>query len=442
MFVVEPKRETPILMKADLCVIGGGCTGTFAAVRAARMGLSVVIAEKSNCFGGVAANSLSSVWHSLHDVDFKEQIIGGLTFETITELTKRGAVNRGNESVSAYEINNEQLKIVLDEMICEQKKITPMLHTTYCGLQTENGRVTTVFVQNKEGRFAVLADFFIDATGDGDLCRDLKMKRYTFPNIQPPTPCYKVFGNFDGVNVADILQQHHDEVGLPNDWGWSFALPGADLICTRADTHVFNVNCAVASDLTYAEMEGRRQIDRVLTLLNRYGNGKYILTDICSNIGIRDTFHYETDYRLTENDLLSGEHFEDAVANGTYRIDVHDDDHGISFKYLDGTTEVWEDRTSVTYGRWREPTENNPKYYQIPFKTLVQRKYSNFIAVGRMINAEQSAFGAVRVMVNLNQLGEAAGVAGAICVDSNVDICDVDSKTLRNKLKDGGSIIL
>lgn len=110
--------------------------------------------------------------------------------------------------------------------------------------------------------------------------------------------------------------------------------------------------------------------------------------------------------------------------------------------YLDGTTEVWKDRTSVTYGRWREPTENNPKYYQIPFKTLVQRKYSNFIAVGRMINAEQSAFGAVRVMVNLNQLGEAAGVAGAICVDSNVDICDVDSKTLQNKLKDGGSIIL
>lgn len=62
----------------DLVVVGGGCTGVFAAVRAARLGLKVAIIEKSNCFGGVTTNSLVNVWHSFFDVDEKEQIIGGL----------------------------------------------------------------------------------------------------------------------------------------------------------------------------------------------------------------------------------------------------------------------------------------------------------------------------------------------------------------------------
>ncbi len=32
----EPARATPIAHECDICVIGGSCTGVFAAVRAAR----------------------------------------------------------------------------------------------------------------------------------------------------------------------------------------------------------------------------------------------------------------------------------------------------------------------------------------------------------------------------------------------------------------------
>ena len=74
----------------DLVVVGGGCTGVFAAVRAARLGLKVAIIEKSNCFGGVATNSLVNVWHTLYDVDGKEQIIAGLTDEVEQQLFQNG----------------------------------------------------------------------------------------------------------------------------------------------------------------------------------------------------------------------------------------------------------------------------------------------------------------------------------------------------------------
>jgi len=75
----ESTRILPVVQDCDLCVIGGSCTGVFAAVRAARLGLRVVIIEKSNAFGGVATNGLVSIWHSQMDTAFRQQIIGGLT---------------------------------------------------------------------------------------------------------------------------------------------------------------------------------------------------------------------------------------------------------------------------------------------------------------------------------------------------------------------------
>ena len=45
------------MKKYDLIVVGGGFAGVAAAISAARKGLSVLIVEKSNCFGGAAVNS-------------------------------------------------------------------------------------------------------------------------------------------------------------------------------------------------------------------------------------------------------------------------------------------------------------------------------------------------------------------------------------------------
>jgi ribulose 1,5-bisphosphate synthetase/thiazole synthase len=75
--IIVPSEKVPIIKEADICVLGGSCTGVFAAVRAARLGAKVVIVEKQNRFGGVATNGLVHMWHSIYDTDFNEQIIGG-----------------------------------------------------------------------------------------------------------------------------------------------------------------------------------------------------------------------------------------------------------------------------------------------------------------------------------------------------------------------------
>lgn len=63
------RKQLPVIDEVDICVVGGSCTGVFAAVRAARLGATVAVVEKQNGFGGVATSSLVNIWHSLYDTE-------------------------------------------------------------------------------------------------------------------------------------------------------------------------------------------------------------------------------------------------------------------------------------------------------------------------------------------------------------------------------------
>ena len=58
--IIEPAKSIPVIGDYDIVVLGGSCTGVFAAVRAARLGARVAIIEQSGTFGGTATNSFVS----------------------------------------------------------------------------------------------------------------------------------------------------------------------------------------------------------------------------------------------------------------------------------------------------------------------------------------------------------------------------------------------
>lgn len=445
--IIEPQRKIPVIAEADVCVLGGSCTGVFAAVRAARLGMRVVLIERLNRLGGVATAGLVNIWHTLQDMDDREQIIAGLTDEVITVLNARGALTVKNNRSSTYNFNPMELTIILDEMIREHG-IRLMLHTHYSAVVEENGRLDAVIVENQDGRGAVRAKFFIDATGDGYVCRDLGIQQYVSDYIQPPTACFNLQGNIAGSDLKGIWKEHGAEFGLTDDWGWSARVAGLSGITMRADMHIFDVRCDRAEDLTRAEMEGRRQARAMLSLLQKYGDPEenYAITNLCSSLGVRETVHYRTRMQAKEIALLTGERYDAPIMNGTYPIDIHHhNDGGITFKYLDGKRRTkWGKGTRTEIGNWREEmglTGEPAKYYQVPFDMLVGEKYENFIAAGRMINADEGAYGALRVMVNLNQLGEAAGVAAALCCESGTSLQSLDGRLVSETLRKGGSAV-
>jgi hypothetical protein len=449
MEIYEPAKSIPVIDEVDICVLGGSCTGVFAAVRAARLGAKVAIVEKQNCFGGVATAGLVNIWHSLYDTEQRQQIIGGLTEEVIERLQKRAAVYKTpNSPDSAYRLNTEELKIELDNLILESK-VKAYLHTYYVSPYVENGELKAVIIENKSGRQAIKAKVFIDATGDGDLCYQLGLDYYQPKHVQPPTTCAKIYRceKTRGLDFQKAISQYGKEFGLREDWGWNTFIPGLPNISFHAETHVFDVNCVDANQFTYSEMEGRRQVRAFMDLIRKYGPNESAigLVDLPASIGIRETRHIKSQHKLTEADILHGRRFADAIANGSYRVDIHHSDcSGITFRYLDGTEEIISHRASgKSLGRWREELQEDPTFYQVPYRSIVPTdKFNNVLMCGRMIDADPGAFGAVRVMVNLNQLGEAAGVAAYLALDRCVSVGDVPIALLRENLERGGSIIL
>jgi hypothetical protein len=231
---------------------------------------------------------------------------------------------------------------------------------------------------------------------------------------------------------------------MEKDWGWTGRVPNAEGVAMSAEPHVFRVNAADANDLTQAEIEGRRKVRAIMDMIRKYGPQKHniCLLDLGSSIGIRETRRFEASYELTEQDVLTGRPFEDAVANGSYRVDVHDAQNGgFAFRYLDGR-EVVANADGRQDRRWRDPIEEDPTFYQIPYRSMVAEQAPNLVMAGRMIGADVGAFGAIRVMVNMNQTGEAAGVAAALAAKADAATLGVDPAALRAGLADGGSIVI
>jgi hypothetical protein len=109
---------------------------------------------------------------------------------------------------------------------------------------------------------------------------------------------------------------------------------------------------------------------------------------------------------------------------------------------LDGTEVYSSPGFARETKRWREELETDPTFYQVPLRSIVPPKYGNLMIAGRMLDASLIAFSGIRVMVNMNQLGEAAGVTSFLALNQNKAVQDIDPKDVRSELKKGGSIII
>jgi hypothetical protein len=437
-----PAADLPVVDEVDVCVVGGSCTGVFAAVRAARLGARVALVERQGFFGGVA--TLVCTWHTLMDAAFERQIIAGLTAEVLERLRARDALfeDPGNPS-RGYVFRPGELKLVLDDLVGESG-VRPRLHTQFVATAGAGDRAEAAIIEDKTGRRAIRARAFIDATGDGDLCRRLGLADHRYDALLPPTTCAFLAGCPEGppVNIGAAVREHGEEFGLAEGFVWGSVLPGTD-VYMLAGTRVPEVDCSVAEELTAAEIDGRRQVRAIMDLLRKHHPSPAVLYDLPATIGIRDTRHIRGQHQVTGEEVLYGRRFEDAVVNGSYRVDVHHQDRpGVTFRYLDGTEVYLAPGRPKETGRWREPVDRDPTFYQAPLRSLIPAGSENVLAAGRMLDADRTAFSALRVMVNTNQMGEAAGVAAWAALDADCPVTDVDPARVRSLLAAGGSIVV
>jgi hypothetical protein len=139
-----------------------------------------------------------------------------------------------------------------------------------------------------------------------------------------------------------------------------------------------------------------------------------------NQIGVRETRRISGDYKITAEDILTNRPFEDAIALGSWPIDIHP---------ADGRVGVHPHK------------EEPPEPYQIPLGCLLVRDFDNLLVAGRCISATHEAHGSTRVSGTAMALGQAAGTAAAMACSEASPLRRITISKLQQRLIEQGVIL-
>ncbi len=408
----------------DVIVVGGGFSGTAAAIAAARWGMEVLLIEKSNCFGGAAVNCLVNpfMYYWTNDPATKKPIYlcNGIFREILTELTAMKAMP---ENSSAF--HEEYLKLILQRMILKEN-VHVLFHTYLTGVRMDNGKVKSVLVSNKEGPGEYAARYFIDCTGDGDLAvlagYPYHLGREKDHLCQPMTLCFRVAGvdlkafekSYDSINPLYQQFQREGKIKNPRENILVFENVVNGVLHFNS-TRIVRKNPVSGEEKTQAELEAREQVFELFHFLRENIDGfqHSQLLSTAMEIGVRESRMIEGEYLLTQEDLVACTKFDDGVVCGNYDIDIHNPEgSGTSHYYF-----------------------KDGEYYTIPYRCLVPKGSRNLLVAGRCISSTHEAQASYRIMPICCCLGEAAGIAAAFCGNSAADVMDIEMPRYREELR-------
>lgn len=415
------------MQRYNLVVVGGGLSGVAAAVSAAREGLKVLIIEQSGCFGGAISNNLVYPFMKHWRTDEKGE----------RELLSRGLFSemkrRQNEKVSGCNdrvFAPEYFKMVLDDMILDAG-VDYLFYTTAFEVQTEGNQIKALTVLAKSTVYFIEADFFIDATGDGDVFAlagcDFQLGRESDGLCQPMTTCFRssnvdVEGLYrEDEEKLDTLYKQMQAAGKiknlrENLWYTRGIDEGVAHFNT---TRVLHCDPTNAFDLSRAEIEARKQVYEMDCFLREhseaYKKGKII--SMATKIGVRESRKLKGVHILTAEEIKNCVHFEDSIACANYDVDIHNPDGSGTHIYVFQGSE----------------------YYTIPYRSLLPKEYVNLVVAGRCLSATHEAHSAVRIMSTCACMGEAAGCAVGVAYNTGKNAHTVDIQAVRKKLTDYGA---
>ena len=437
--LLEPARRIPIYDECDILIVGAGPAGVTAAVAAAKNnGGRIILMERYATLGGMATGGQVLAIPFLSDGP--ELLVSGIMDEWIGRLRKKpGAVfgperselGSADESVLkkyrlhglfgaervryGVNVDPEMLKIVLNEMVKEYG-IKVLCHCWGASALTEAGAVTGVVFESKEGRKAILARRVIDCTGDGDIFAsagaEFEFAQYSTLRTSNTALVFRV-GGVDYETYASSLRQVAKD---PHSGGGTFKALGEELgfsllpfSAHRNDVMWVNNwirrSCMTVDGLTETAFTVTSAIERIIEYLraNFPGMENAYLYDIASQIGARGSRRLCGTYRLTMDNIARRTHRDDLVA------------------------------VTPTLGGMEEYAR-----IEFPYGVLVPEKLDGLLAAGRCFSSEEKANEASSWIPHCVALGEAAGTAAALSLETGVQPRALDVAKLRRSLKAQG----
>src|SRR6516164_2954541 len=172
--IQEPAREIPVYGEYEVAVLGGGPAGIAAAVAAARAGRRTLLVERYGFLGGMGTAAGVTNFCGLHANVHGEmhRVVQGIASDLLARLERLDGLNKPHlvlGKIFAQAYDTAAYKIAADDLLAAHK-VDILFHALGAGVVLQDKRrINALMVETKGGRQAVLADIFIDCSGDGDL---------------------------------------------------------------------------------------------------------------------------------------------------------------------------------------------------------------------------------------------------------------------------------
>ena len=417
--MIEYNKSIENIGDFDVVVIGGGVAGIGAGIEASRQGAKVLIVEKNTTLGGMLTSGHVS------------PPLGNFVKNTMAdELLQK--VNCVYNSGRSHDI----MKVVIAEMI-EENGVTVFLGCAIADVVKENNVITHALIATQSGLKTITGKIFIDATGDGVLSY-LAGETIEYGRNDGLVQPMSIMFTIENVAPEQKLLCFHEEMDTPLKKGNYLEL------CEKASktgelpetvnivrlyrgvvetermvnaTQVNTLNPLLPQDLGKAHATLRKQMKQIVDFLknNVEGFENIRIKHSTEGVGIRESRRVMCEYVMRADDLLNGLKHDDVIVhNACFCLDIHNPSGA---------------GQSEQKGRPR-----NCKPYDIPYRSVLPLKTDNLYVAGRCISGSHRAHSSYRVMNTCVNVGQAVGIASAICAKEGILPHNLDYKKIQKVL--------
>jgi hypothetical protein len=216
----------------------------------------------------------------------------------------------------------------------------------------------------------------------------------------PPEHCHKSAGHSptaleEPERFAVLDKEARRIIGGSWDYWW-LKTPLLGIVWCNCP-HMTGLDGLKVEDLTAAEFEGRRRIHAMVDYAqaNLPGFARCYIVDIAPQTGVRQTRLLDGEYVVTKEDIAGRIQFPDSIARG--------------------------------------------RDYYTPYRALLPRAVDRLLVAGRHYSATPPAQKISREISPCMAMGEAAGIAAVMALDTGVPVRAVDVAALQRKLRVQGA---